>query len=160
MPHLSWTIFFLVQTIIITCIYLLAYLLAFFIALNFKKLLTGDPELWRSANFGPNMVHFPHFFFFFLGGGDCYHFHLPIGPLHCAKFTKNSYRRSRVMMIYHFLSQNGQLLQMISFSENLLTSLVTFIHASMHAMSDINLLMKRWRLKNTEMPLADCHFWL
>ena len=77
MPHLSWTIFFLVQTIIITCIYLLAYLLAFFIALNLKKLLTGDPELWRSANFGPNMVHFPQFFFIFFfwgreegGGGE------------------------------------------------------------------------------------------
>ena len=53
---------FLVQTIIITFI----YLLAFFIAQNFKFFFTADPELWGCANFGPKMVHLPlrpQFFF-------------------------------------------------------------------------------------------------
>ena len=30
-------------------------------------------------------------------GTNHYHFHLPIGPVHWAKFKKNSYSRSRVM---------------------------------------------------------------
>ena len=51
---------FLVQTIIITFI----YLLALFIVQNLKKILTADPELWYTI-FGPQMVHLPIFFFFF-----------------------------------------------------------------------------------------------
>ena len=46
---------FLVQTIIIIFI----YLLALFIVQNLQKILTADPELWGCAIFGPKMVHFP-----------------------------------------------------------------------------------------------------
>ena len=49
------------------------------------------------------------------------------------------------------------------FSENLLMSLISFIHAYLHAKNqspDINLLLKYWQLKNTEISLADSHFWL
>ena len=56
--HFSWTIF-LVQTIIITFI----YLLALFIVQNLKKILTADPELSGYAIFGPKMVHLAQFFF-------------------------------------------------------------------------------------------------
>ena len=59
MVHLSWTKFFLVQTIIITFI----YLLALFIVQNFQKILTVDPELWGCVIFGPKMVHLPQIFF-------------------------------------------------------------------------------------------------
>ena len=52
--------FFLVQTIIITFI----YLLALFIVQNFKKNLTVDPELQGCTIFGPKMVHFPQTNFF------------------------------------------------------------------------------------------------
>ena len=41
LAHLSWTIFFLVQTIIITFI----YLLALFIVQNLQKILTADPNM-------------------------------------------------------------------------------------------------------------------
>ena len=41
MAHLSWTNFFLVQTIIITFIYLLVR----FIVQNLQKILTADPKL-------------------------------------------------------------------------------------------------------------------
>ena len=51
---------FLVQTIIITFI----YLLALFIVQNLKKILTADPELWGCTIFGPKMVHFPKWEFF------------------------------------------------------------------------------------------------
>ena len=46
---------FLVQTIIITFI----YLLALFIVQNLKKILTADPEFWGCAIFEPKMVHLP-----------------------------------------------------------------------------------------------------
>ena len=71
---------FLVQTIIITFIYLLAffivqnlkqfflwkfiniifiYLLAPFIVQNLKKILPADPELWGCIICGPKMAHLP-----------------------------------------------------------------------------------------------------
>ena len=54
-PNLSWTKF-LVQTIIITFI----YLLALFIGQNLKKkILAADPELWGCTIFGPKIVHLP-----------------------------------------------------------------------------------------------------
>ena len=91
--HLSCTNFFLVQTIIITFIYLLdiqiqsyedvpllgpkwsiypppppiffilIYLLAPFIVQNFKKIPPADPELWCTI-FGLKMVNFPKWEFF------------------------------------------------------------------------------------------------
>ena len=51
---------FLVQTIIITFIYLLTLL----IGQNFKNILTADPELWECTIFGPNMVHLTQTNFF------------------------------------------------------------------------------------------------
>ena len=98
----------------------------------------------------------------FLGTNHYYYFHLPIGPFHCAKFKKNSYSRSRVMRMHNFWAQNGPFPQMIIFSENLLTSLVSIIHAYLHAKNQsqilIYLLMKYWRLKNTEISLAKSVF--
>ena len=52
--------FLLVQTIIITFI----YLLALFIVQNFKKILATNPEL-RIHHFGPQIVHLPRTNFFF-----------------------------------------------------------------------------------------------
>ena len=59
------------------------------------------------------------------GTNNYYYFHLPVGPFHCAKFTKNSYSRSKYVRMLHFWTQNcpfapnnffGKLL--ISFSSN------------------------------------------
>ena len=50
---------FLVQTIIITFI----YLLVLFIVQHLKKIFTADLELWGCAIFGAKMVHLPQFFF-------------------------------------------------------------------------------------------------
>ena len=44
---------------------------------------------------------------FFFGKYYKYHFHLPIGLFHCAKFEKNSHSRSKVMTMHHFCDQNG-----------------------------------------------------
>ena len=61
-PNLSWTNF-LVQTIIITVI----YLLALFIGQNLKKILTVDPELWGPPFLGPKWSNCPKQIFFFFG---------------------------------------------------------------------------------------------
>ena len=52
---------FLVQTIIITFI----YLLALFIVQNLKKFLQRIQSFEECAIFGPKMVHLPQAFFFF-----------------------------------------------------------------------------------------------
>ena len=69
---------------------------------------------------------------FFGGVNYQYYFHLPIGPFHCANFLKNFYSGSRVMRMDNFWVQNGAFTQK----------------------SNINLLMKHWRLKNIEISLA------
>ena len=51
----------LVQTIIITFI----YLFALFIVQNFKKILGADPELWACTISGPKMVYLPYTIIFF-----------------------------------------------------------------------------------------------
>ena len=43
---------------------ILIYLLASFIAQNFKKILSADPEFWGCAIFGPKMTHFTKWQFF------------------------------------------------------------------------------------------------
>ena len=124
--------FFLVQTIIITFI----YLLALFIVQNLKKILTVDPELWGCAVFGPKMVHLPQtkiFVWKLLIS--------PTSPFHCAKFLKNSSSGSRVMRLRNFWAQNDPFPQMRPFSENLLMSLVSFIHAYLHAKNQSQILI-------------------
>ena len=130
MPHLPWTKKFLVQTIIITFI----YLLALFIVQNLKKILTADPELWGCTVFGPKMVHLPQTKIFV--------WKLlipPTSPFHCAK--KNSSSGSRVMRMRNFWAQNDPFPQMRPFSENLLMSLVSFIHAYLHAKTQSQILI-------------------
>ena len=44
---------------------------------------------------------------FFLGTNHYYYSHLPVGPFHCAKFTKTSYKQSKFVRMPHFWAQNG-----------------------------------------------------
>ena len=74
---------FLVQTIVITFI----YLLTLFIVQNFKKILQHD-DAWRyrvmtMRYFSVKNRPFARNKFFL---GNYYHSHLPISPFHCAKF--------------------------------------------------------------------------
>ena len=91
------------------------------------------------------------------------HFHLTIDPFHCVKFFKNSSSRSRVMRMCHFWAQNGSLAQMRIFSGNLLIkpcSVHSCLSTCHKSKSDINLVIKYWRLKNNEISLAESHFWI
>ena len=122
------------------------YLLAPFILQNFKKILRADPELWGCTIFGPKMVHLPQTKLF-LENYWC-HSHLPISSFHWAKLLKNSSSGSRVMRMCNFWAQNGPFPQMRIFSENLLMSLVSFIHAYLHAKNQSQILIYQWNIDN------------
>ena len=106
------------------------YLLVLFILQNFKKFL-GPIQSYEDVPFsGPKWPICPEQIFF--GTNHYYYFHLPIGLFHCAKFKKilpvdQSYEDAQ------FLCPKWPISQMIIFSENLLMSLVSFIHAYLHA---------------------------
>ena len=157
------------------------YLLAPFILQDLKNILRADPEL--CAIFRPKMTHLSRAIFFWYK--PFYYLHLKIDPFHCAKFKniltadpelwgcaifgskvqnlkKNSPSRSRVIKMCIFWTQNDPFPKMLIFSGNLLMSLVSFIHIYLRqkSKSDINLLVKYWRLTNAEISLAKSHFWL
>ena len=74
---------FLVQTIIITFI----YLLALFIVQNVKKFLQPIQSYGDVPFLCPQWsICQEHFFFF--GTNNYYYFHLTVGPFHRAKFKK------------------------------------------------------------------------
>ena len=126
--------FFLVQTIIITFI----YLLALFIVQNFKKLLRPIQSYQDVPFSGQNGPFVMNKFFWYkplLLLSSTY------WPFSLCKILKNSYSRSRVMRMRHFWAQNGPFPQMIIFSENLLTSLVSIIHAYLHAKNQSQILI-------------------
>ena len=118
--------FFFVQTIIT-----FIYLLALFIVQNLKKFLQ---QVYRSRVM--RMCHF-----WAQNGPFAWYSYLPISPFHCAKLKKNSSSGSRVMRICNFCTENGSFPQMRIFSENLLMSLVSFIHAYLHAKNQSQILI-------------------
>ena len=116
------------QTTIITFI----YLLALFTVKNLLKFLQ-QVQIYNNAPFlGPKWSS--------SSKQTCFGNHLSISPFHCAKSLKNSSTESRVIILIYLLApftvQNFK--WPISpnenfFSENLLMSLVSFIHVYLHA---------------------------
>ena len=81
LAHLSWTFFFLVQTIIITFI----YLLALFVVQNSKKFLQRIHSYEDGPLLGPKWsICLPQTTNFLENYQN--HSHLPISLFHCAKF--------------------------------------------------------------------------
>ena len=150
---------FLVQIIIITFI----YLLALFIVQNLKELLQQIQSYEDVPFFGSKMVHLPQTFFFSLEN-YLYNSHLPISPFHCAKIFKNFFQWIQSCEDAQFLGTKW----FISPNEIFFTKSVNkpcFFHSCLStcqkSKSDIHLLMKYWPLiKNTEISLAESHFWL
>ena len=134
---------FLVQAIVIPFL----YLLAIFIVQYSKKFLQRIQSYDDAPFLGPKWSICPPNKFFF--ENYYYHSHLPISPFHWAKFKKNSSSRSgvmrmcksRVMRMCNFWAQNDPFPQMRIFSENLLMSLVSFIHAYLHAKNQSQILI-------------------
>ena len=109
-----------------------------------KKLLSWIQSYEDAPSLGPKWSISPNFFF----GNYYYHSYLPISPFHCSKFQKNSSNGSRVMRMHNFLAQNGPFPQMRIFSENLLMSLVSFIHAYLHPKNQSQILIYYWFIDN------------
>ena len=92
-----------------------------------------------------------------------YHFHLTISCFHCAKFQKSSSSRSRVMRMCNFFGIKWLICPNDNFfrkSVNEPCSFHSYLLTCQKSKWDINLLVKYWRLKNTETLLPMSHFWL
>ena len=125
---------FLVQNIVITFI----YILVLSIVQNLKKFLRLIQNYDDAPFLGPKWSICTKQFFFLL---EIYyhHSHLPISPFHYVKFKKDS--SSRVMSMCNLWVQNGPFPQIRIFLENLLMSLVSFIHAYLHARNQSQILI-------------------
>ena len=136
------------------------YLSGPFILQNFyKKNLRVDSEWWESALFlGPkHPICLEQNIFWYkplLLLSSTY------SPFHCAKFKRHLTMDPELWRCTIFGAKVVHLPQIKLFSGNLLMSLVSFIHAYLHAknQSGINLLVKYWWFKNTEISLAESHF--
>ena len=109
-----------------------------FYCAKFKKILTADPELWGYLIFGPKMVHLPQIFW-----GKIINI-IPIyllAPFIVQNLKKNSSSRPRVMRMRYFWAQNGPFPQMRIFSENMLMSLLSLIHAYLHTKNQSQILI-------------------
>ena len=115
--------FFLVQ-IVITFI----YILALFIVKNFFK----NYHSGSRVAFAPNKNILENYY---------YHFHLPIRPFYCGKFKKKFIQPIQSHEDVQFLDPKLPISQMRVFSENLLMSLVSFIHAYLHAKNQNQILI-------------------
>ena len=125
---------------------------------KFKKILTADPELWRCIVFGPQIVHLPQTIFFLKI--------ITIIPIYLlASFI--------VQNLKQLLPADPELWGCaildpkwhISPNENFFKKpvyepcfLYLCLSTCQKSKSDINLLVKYWWLKNTEISLAKSHF--
>ena len=119
MAHLCWTIFFGTNYY-----YYFHLTICPFHCAKFRKIVTADAELWGCTTFRHKMVHLTQTKNFL--ENYWYHSHLPISPFIVHHLKKNSSRGSRVVGYTIFGTK------MRFFSENLLMSLVSFIHAYIH----------------------------
>ena len=147
---------FLVQTIIITFI----YLLTLFIVQNSKTILTADSELWGCTIFGPKMVHLPYtnFFWKIINVILIYLLAPFIGTILKQFFQQiQSYEDAQFLGLKWPISPTDKFFRKPVNEPCFFHSCLSTCQKSK---SDINLLVKYWRLKNTEISLAESHFWL
>ena len=132
------------------------YLLAPFILQNFKKILRADPELWDVPFWGkwpicPEKI--------FLVQTIIIPF-IYLLALFTVQNSKNCYSGSRVMRMRNFWTQNGAFAKIRIFQKTCYEP--CFFHSCLStcqkSKSDINLLVKYWRLKITEISLAKRDF--
>ena len=146
---------FLVQTIIITFI----YLLALFIVQNLKKFLQQIQSYEDAPFLGPKWSICPKQIFFWKIINIILIYLL--APFIAQNFKKILPADPELWGCAIFEPKMAHFPKF--FSENLLMSLVSFIHAYLtcqKSKSDINLSVNYWRLKDTEISLAENNFWL
>ena len=103
-----------------------------------KKNHTADPVLWWCTILGPKMVHLPKTFF-----GEIVNIILIylLATFIVQNLKKKISSGSRVTSMCNFWAQSGPFPQMRIFSENLSISLVSFIHAYLHAKNQCHILI-------------------
>ena len=148
---------FLVQTIIITLI----YLLALFIVQNFLKNLTTDPQLWGCSIFGLKMVHLSQKNFLEKNVNIIFIYLLV--PFIVQNFKTIIKADTELWGCTIFGSKMAHLPKQFFFFRKPVNK-PCFFHSSLSlcqkSRSDINLLKKYWWLKNAENSMAKSHFWL
>ena len=138
---------FLVQIIITTFI----YLLALFIVQNLQKIITVDPKLWGCPTFGSKMVHLPHFFWKIIIIFIYY-------PLSLCKISKKFFQWIQNYEDVQFFGIKWIIcLNEIFFRKpvNETCSFHSCLSTCQKSKWGINLLVKYWRLKNTEISLTE-----
>ena len=120
------------------------YLLALFIVQNLQKIFTADPKMWGCPIFGPKMVHLPQ-------------------PFSLCKISKKSFQRIQSYEDVQLLGIKWPIWANEIFFRKPVNEPCSFhscLSTCQKLKSDINLLVKYWRLKNTEISLTESHFWL
>ena len=125
---------FLVQTLIITFI----YILLLFIGQNLKKILTADPELCGCTLFGPKIVPLPQRFFRKIINITLIYL---LAPFIVQNFKKILPADPELWGCAIFGPKMAHFPKWEFFSENLLMSLVSFIHAYLHAKNQSQILI-------------------
>ena len=151
MTHFSWTNFFLVQTIIIAFI----WLLALFIVQTLKKFLQWIQSIWaKNGSFTLNK-------FFF--GKLLKSFSSTYWALWLCRILKKLFQGIQSNEDAHFLGPKWPIFSNDNFFRKPVNEPCFFsscLSTCQKSKWDINLLMSYWRLKNTEISLAESLFWL
>ena len=148
----------MVHTIIITFI----YLSALFIGQNLKKNSNSRSRIMRMCHFWAQNGPFAPNKIFFWKIINIILIYL-LAPFIVQNFKKILPADPELWGCTIFGPKMAHFPKWELFSENLLMSLVSFIHAYLQAKNqslNINLLVKYWWLKNTEISLAESNFWL
>ena len=106
---------------------------------KFKKILTADPELWGCAIFGPKMVHLPQTNFFWKIINIILIYLL--APFIVQNFKKILPADPELWGCAIFGPKMAHFPKWEFFSENLLMSLVSFIHAYLRAKNQSQILI-------------------
>ena len=155
MTHLSWTNFFWYKPLLLlSSTYWLFSLYKILKNSCSRSRVMRMCHFWaQNGPFAPNKF----FFFYFLSFSSTYK------PLSLCKILKKFFQQIQSYEDVQFLGPKWP----ISPNENFFRKPVNepcFFHSCLStcqkSKSDINLLVKYWRLKNTEISLAESHFWL
>ena len=133
MAHLAWTNFFGTNHY-----YYFHLPIGPFHCAKFKKILTADPELWGCTIFGPKMVHLPQIFFWKIINIILIYL---LAPFIVQNFKKILPADPELWGCTIFGPKMAHFPKWEFFSENLLMSLVSFIHAYLHAKNQSQILI-------------------
>ena len=141
------------------------YILAPFILQNFKKILRVDLELWGCAIFRPKMTHLSWTKFFWYKPLLLLYHYIIINLLalfivqKLKKFLQQiqSYEDAKYLGPKWPISPNENFFRKPVNKPCLFHSCLS---TSQKSKSDINLSVKYWQSKHTEISLAKTHFWL